>query len=110
MSDQAQAQDRWLSAVMRDRGLSPAARVLGAVLISDFLGTARAPDIDAFATVLCASPRTTKRALNQLEQAGWLTMPERPKRGNPPCIILTERSAVLPFPSRIANHHQGPSA
>ncbi len=33
-----QAKDRWLRAVMYDRGLSPAARVLGAVLISDFLG------------------------------------------------------------------------
>ena len=102
-----QAQDRWLNAVMRDRGLSPAARVLGAVLISDFLGTTRAPDIDAFATALCASPRTTKRALDQLEQAGWLTMPERPKRGNPPCIILTERCAVLPFTSPDHHQHQG---
>ena len=105
MLDQAQA--RWLDSVMRDRGLSPAARVLGAVLISDFLGTARAPDIDAFATALCASPRTTKRALNQLEQAGWLTMPERPKRGNPTCIILTERCAVLPFTSPDNHQHQG---
>lgn len=105
-----QAKDRWLHAVMRDRGLSPAARILGAVLISDFLETARAPDIDLLAKALCVSPRTTKRALNQLEQAGWLTIPDRPKRGNPPCIVLTERSAVLPFPSRIANHHQGPCA
>jgi hypothetical protein len=99
-----QAKDRWLRAVMYDRGLSPAARVLGAVLISDFLGNTRTPDIDAFAKALCVSPRTTKRALNQLEQAGWLTIPDRPKRGNPPCIILTERSAVLPFPSRNPNH------
>ncbi len=105
-----QVQDRWLRAVMYDRSLSPTARVLGSVLISDFLGTTRAPDIDAFAKAICASPRTTKRALDALEQAGWLAMPERPKRGNPPCIILTERSAVLPFPSRNPNHHQGPSA
>ena len=105
-----EAKDRWLHAVMRDRGLSPAARILGAVLISDFLEVARAPDIELFAKAICASPRVTRRALDQLEQAGWLTIPDRPKRGNPPCIILTERSAVLPFPSRIANHHQGPSA
>ena len=104
-----EAKDRWLHAVMRDRGLSPAARVLGGVLITDFLGTTRAPDIDAFAKAICASPRTTKRALDALEQAGWLAMPERPKRGNPPCIILNERSEVLPFPSRNPNYHQGPS-
>lgn len=99
-----EAKDRWLHAVMRDRGLSPAARILGAVLISDFLEVARAPDIDLFAKAICASPRVTRRALDQLEQAGWLTIPDRPKRGNPPCIILTERSAVLPFPSRNPNH------
>ncbi len=95
MLDQNQA--RWLRAVMYDRSLSPAARVLGAVLISDFLGTARAPDINAYAKAICASPRATKRALDALEQAGWLTVPERRKRGNPPCIILTERRAALPL-------------
>jgi hypothetical protein len=105
-----QAKDRWLRAVMYDRGLSPAARVLGALLIRDFLGCIRAPDIDAFAKALCASSRATKQALNQLEQAGWLTIPERPKRGNPPCIILTDRRAVLPFQIGNPNHHQGPSA
>ena len=101
------AKDRWLHAVMRDRGLSPAARILGAVLISDFLEVARAPDIDLFAKAICASPRVTRRALDQLEQAGWLTIPDRPKRGNPPCIILTERSAVLPFPQPVPQHLQG---
>ena len=100
-----EAKNRWLHAVMRDRGLSPAARVLGAVLISDFLEVARAPDIDLFAKAICASPRVTRRALDQLEQAGRLTIPDRTKRGNPPCIILTERSAVLPFPSHNPSHH-----
>ena len=102
-----EAKDRWLHAVMRDRGLSPAARILGAVLITDFLEVARAPDIDLFAKAICASPRVTRRALDQLEQAGWLTIPDRPKRGNPPCIILTERSAVLPFRQPVLQHLQG---
>ena len=102
-----QAKDRWLHGVMRDRGLSPAARILGAVLITDFLEVARAPDIDLFSKAICASPRVTRRALDQLEQAGWLTIPDRPKRGNPPCIILNERSAVLPFRQPVPQHHQG---
>lgn len=102
-----QAKEHWLRAVMYDRGLSPAARVLGGVLISDFFGTARAPDIDAFAKAICSSRRTAKRALDQLEQAGWLTIPERPKRGNPPCIVLIERNAALPASPRIQQHLQG---
>ena len=73
-----EAKDRWLHAVMRDRGLSPAARILGAVLISDFLEVARAPDIDLFAKAICASPRVARRALDQLEQAGCLTIPDHP--------------------------------
>jgi hypothetical protein len=100
-----EAKDRWLHAVMRARGLSPAARVLASVLITDFLE--KAPNIDLFAKAICASPRVTRRALDQLEEAGWLTVPDRPKRGNPPCIILTDRSAVLPFPRPVAQHHQG---
>lgn len=93
-----QAKDRWLRAVMYDRGLSPAARVLGAVLISDFLGNTRAPDIDAFAKALCVSPRTTKRALNQLEQAGWLTIANRGKRGKPLHLALIDRSLLTSGP------------
>lgn len=103
-----QAHDRWLRAVMHDRGLSPAARALATVLIADFLGTARAPDTDAFAKAICTSQRTARRALDQLAHAGWLTMPDRPKRGDPPCIILTERCAVLPFPGA-AQNQQGPA-
>lgn len=95
-----QAKDRWLRAVMYDRGLSPAARVLGAVLISDFLGNTRAPDIDAFAKALCVSPRTTKRALNQLEQAGWLTIACSGKRGKPLHVALIDRPLPTSGPSR----------
>ena len=95
-----QAKDRWLRAVMYDRGLFPAARVLGAVLISDFLGNTRAPDIDAFAKALCVSPRTTKRALNQLEQAGWLTIASPGKRGKPLHLALIDRSLLTSGPSR----------
>ena len=102
-----EAKDRWLHAVMRDLGLSPTARILGAVLISDFLEVARAPDFDLFAKAICASPRVTRRALDQLERAGWLSIPDHPKRGNPPCIILTERSAVLPFCQPVPQHLQG---
>ncbi|OHC50183.1 MAG: hypothetical protein A2X69_05705 [Rhodobacteraceae bacterium GWF1_65_7] len=85
---------------MYDRGLSPAARVLGAVLISDFLGNTSAPDIDAFAEALCVSPRTTKRALNQLEQAGWLTIANPGKRGKPLHLALIDRSLLTSGPSR----------
>ena len=102
-----EVKDRWLHAVMRDLGLSPTARILGAVLISDFLEVARAPDFDLFAEAICASPRVTRRALDQLERAGWLSIPDHPKRGNPPCIILTERSAVLPFCQPVPQHLQG---
>lgn len=102
-----EVKDRWLHAVMRDLGLSPTARILGAVLISDFLEVARAPDFDLFAKAICASPRVTRRALDQLERAGWLSIPDHPKRGNPPCIILTERSAVLPFCQPVPQHLQG---
>ena len=102
-----EVKDRWLHAVMRDLGLSPTARILGAVLISDFLEVARAPDFDLFAKAICASPRVTRRALDQLERAGWLSIPDHPKRGNPPCIILTERSAVLPFCQPVPQHLKG---
>jgi MarR-like DNA-binding transcriptional regulator SgrR of sgrS sRNA len=95
-----QAKDRWLRAVMYDRGLSPAARVLGAVLISDFLGNTRAPDIDAFAKALCVSPRTTKRALNQLEQAGWLTIANPCKRRKPLHLTFIDRPLPTLGPSR----------
>ena len=95
-----QAKGRWLRAVMYDRGLSPAARVLGAVLISDFLGNTRAPDIDALAKALCVSPRTTKRALNQLEQAGWLTIANPGKRGKPLHVALIDRPLPTLGPSR----------
>jgi MarR-like DNA-binding transcriptional regulator SgrR of sgrS sRNA len=95
-----QAKDRWLRAVMYDRGLSPAVRVLGAVLISDFLGNTCTPDIDAFAKALCVSPRTTKRALNQLEQAGWLTIVNPGKRGKPLHVALIDRPLPTLGPSQ----------
>jgi DNA-binding MarR family transcriptional regulator len=99
-----QAKDQWVRALMRERELSPTARLLGAVLVAQFFGLPKSPSIDDLAKALCVSHSAAKRALDQLEQAGWLTIPDRPKRGNPPCIILTERSAVLPFPSRNPNH------
>jgi len=95
-----QAKDKWLRAVMYDRSLSPAARVLGAVLISDLLCQTRASDIDAFAQALCVSPRTTKRALNQLEQAGWLTIACPAKRGKPLHVALIDRPLPTSGPSR----------
>lgn len=95
-----QAKDRWLRAVMYDRGLSPTARILGAVLISDFIGITRTPDNDAFAKALCVLPRTTKRALNQLEQAGWLTIANRGKRGRPLHLALIDRLLPTSGPSR----------
>ena len=95
-----QAKDRWLHAVMYDRGLSPAARVLGALLISDFFFNARTPDIDAFAKALCVSARATKRALNQLEQAGWPTIANPGKRGKPLHLALIDRSLPSLGPSR----------
>ena len=95
-----QAKDNWLRAVMYDRGLSPAARVLGALLISDFLGITLAPDIDAFAKALCVSPRITKRSLNQLERAGWLTIANPGKRGKPLHVALIDRPLPTLGPSR----------
>lgn len=96
-----QTKEEWLRAVMYDRGLCPAASVLGGVLISDFCGSTRAPDIDALAAALCVSRRTTRRALDQLAQAGWLTITKPGKRGNPPRIALIERNMALPLgPSR----------
>lgn len=85
---------------MRDRGLSPAARVLGAVLISDFLGKSCTSDIDEFAKALCVSARTTKRALNQLEQAGWLTIADPGKRGKPLHVVLIDRPLPTLGPSQ----------
>ena len=85
---------------MRDRSMSPAARVLGAVLISDFLGNTCTPDISAFARALCVSPRTTKRALNQLEQAGWLTITNPGKRGKPLQVALIDRPLPILGPSQ----------
>jgi MarR-like DNA-binding transcriptional regulator SgrR of sgrS sRNA len=92
-----QAKEEWLRAVMYDRGLSPAARVLGEVLISDFSGATCAPDIDALAVALCVSRRTTQRALDQLAQAGWLTITKPGKRGNSQRIALIERNMALPL-------------
>jgi hypothetical protein len=91
-----QGKEEWLRAVMYDRGLSPAARVLGGVLISDFSGSTSALNIEALSVALCVSQRTTQRALDQLAQAGWLTITKPGKRGNPPRIALIERSAARP--------------
>lgn len=102
-----QAKDQWVRSLMRERGLSATARLLGAVLVAQFFGLPKSPTIDDLAKALCVSPGTAKRALDQLEQAGWLTIPERPKRGNPPCIVLIERNAAPPALHPVQQHLQG---
>ena len=106
MRDQTQA--RWLKAVMYDRRLSPTARVLGGVLLDRFCGRGGNPSVNDFAKAVCVSRRTTQRALNQLEGAGWIVRDDRKGgRDRPACIMLIERKPVLPFARPDPDQHQG---
>ncbi len=104
------AQHQWLKSVMYEPGLSSTAKVLAGILLTHFCQPHNAhltPTVADFAQAVCASIRTTQRALSELESAGWLERQGPNGAGKPNCIILTRRGTVLPFPSRAHNHHQG---
>lgn len=103
MLDQAQA--GWLKAVFGDGNLSPMARLLASVIVTQFSHrevSHCALCTKTLADALGTSGDTIKRALRDLAAAGWMVRPAERRGGRcwPACILLT-------FPDPDHHQHQG---